>query len=100
MWDEWNHGQAWTVGIEEEVMLLEPDGSPAWRSEDVLALLDRYELEDLDGLAVIESSPLQEGRNMSMLLGPGKDALKETAGKPTEAEEKPAEVEEKPAADS
>src|SRR3954453_4237724 len=28
--------QPWTVGIEEEVMLLEPDGSPAWRSEDVL----------------------------------------------------------------
>ena len=29
----------WTVGIEEEVMLLEPDGSPAWRSEDVLQAL-------------------------------------------------------------
>src|SRR3954471_12069663 len=28
--------EPWTVGIEEEVMLLEPDGSPAWRSEDVL----------------------------------------------------------------
>ena len=29
----------WTVGLEEEVMLLEPDGSPAWRSEDVLRAL-------------------------------------------------------------
>ncbi|MBE2317544.1 YbdK family carboxylate-amine ligase [Solirubrobacter sp. CPCC 204708] len=29
----------WTVGVEEEVMLLEPDGSPAWRSEDVLAVM-------------------------------------------------------------
>src|SRR3954453_14318855 len=28
--------EPWTVGVEEEVMLLEPDGSPAWRSEDVL----------------------------------------------------------------
>jgi len=28
-----------TVGLEEEVMLLEPDGSPAWRSEDVLQAL-------------------------------------------------------------
>src|SRR3954454_5838730 len=31
--------EPWTVGIEEEVMLLEPDGSPAWRSEDVLQVL-------------------------------------------------------------
>src|SRR3954466_10979915 len=36
--------EPWTVGIEEEVMLLEPDGSPAWRSEDVLSILP-------DGLA-------------------------------------------------
>jgi glutamate---cysteine ligase / carboxylate-amine ligase len=28
--------EPWTVGVEEEIMLLEPDGSPAWRSEDVL----------------------------------------------------------------
>jgi translation initiation factor IF-3 len=32
--------------------------------------------EDLAGLAVIESAPLQEGRNMSMLLGPGKEVEK------------------------
>src|SRR4051794_32321468 len=31
--------EPWTVGLEEEVMLLEPDGSPAWRSEDVLKAL-------------------------------------------------------------
>ncbi len=37
------------------------------------ALLKRL-FEDLDGLAVIESEPLQEGRNMSMLLAPGKAA--------------------------
>ena len=38
-WANWNVDPAlepWTVGLEEEVMLLEPDGSPAWRSEDVL----------------------------------------------------------------
>jgi carboxylate-amine ligase len=29
----------WTVGLEEEVMLLERDGSPAWRAEDVLSAL-------------------------------------------------------------
>src|SRR5215207_1429778 len=36
-WADWNADSApWTVGLEEEVMLLDPDGSPAWRSEDVL----------------------------------------------------------------
>jgi translation initiation factor IF-3 len=29
--------------------------------------------EDLDGLATIESDPLQEGRNMSMMLAPSKE---------------------------
>src|SRR3954470_9335671 len=43
-WAKWCADPAlepWTVGIEEEVMLLEPDGSPAWRSEDVLQALPR-----------------------------------------------------------
>jgi translation initiation factor IF-3 len=39
------------------------------------ALLHKL-FEDLDGLAVIESAPLQEGRNMSMLLAPSKEAAK------------------------
>ena len=42
-WAQWNPAVAeapWTVGIEEEVMLLEPrSGKPAWRSEDVLVRL-------------------------------------------------------------
>ena len=42
------------------------------------ALLNRLH-EDLDGLAEIESKPLQEGRNMSMLLGPSKEVAKEIA---------------------
>ncbi len=42
------------------------------------ALLERL-FEDLDGLAVIESQPLQEGRNMSMMLAPGKGAGKQPA---------------------
>ncbi|HWJ42997.1 MAG TPA: hypothetical protein VNR67_06160, partial [Solirubrobacterales bacterium] len=42
--------------------------------------------EDLDGLATIESAPLQEGRNMSMLLGPSKEVDKLAGdGKPAEA---------------
>jgi translation initiation factor IF-3 len=43
------------------------------------ALLQRL-FEDLDGLAVIESQPLQEGRNMSMLLAPGKEAAIDEPG--------------------
>jgi translation initiation factor IF-3 len=42
-------------------------------------LLQRL-FEDLDGLAVIESAPLQEGRNMSMMLAPSKEAGKEDEG--------------------
>jgi translation initiation factor IF-3 len=42
------------------------------RGRDLLHRL----FEDLDGLAVIESAPLQEGRNMSMLLAPGKGVAK------------------------
>jgi translation initiation factor IF-3 len=41
------------------------------------ALLQKL-FEDLGGLAVIESAPLQEGRNMSMLLGPSKEVEKLT----------------------
>jgi translation initiation factor IF-3 len=42
------------------------------------ALLQRL-FEDLDGLAVIESEPLQEGRNMSMMLAPGKGVASKPA---------------------
>lgn len=39
------------------------------------ALLQKL-FEDLGGIAVIESAPLQEGRNMSMLLAPSKEVAK------------------------
>jgi translation initiation factor IF-3 len=44
------------------------------RGRDLLGKL----FEDLGGLGVIESAPLQEGRNMSMLLAPGKEARAES----------------------
>jgi translation initiation factor IF-3 len=57
------------------------------------ALLQKL-FEDLDGLAVIESEPLQEGRNMSMLLAPGKEVAKQAdEAKPAEAEDTAAEAE-------
>ena len=65
------------------------------------ALLQKL-FEDLGGLAVIESAPLQEGRNMSMLLAPSKEALAASAdGKPPEADaptEEPAPSADPPAA--
>ena len=46
------------------------------RGRDLLGKL----FEDLGGMAVIESAPLQEGRNMSMLLGPSKEVDKVADG--------------------
>ena len=43
------------------------------------ALLQKL-FEDLGGIAVIESAPLQEGRNMSMLLAPSKEVDKLDGG--------------------
>ncbi len=43
------------------------------------ALLQKL-FEDLGGIAVIESAPLQEGRNMSMLLAPSKEVDRIEAG--------------------
>ena len=43
------------------------------RGRDLLKRL----FEDLDGLATIESEPLQEGRNMSMMLAPSKEVQKD-----------------------
>jgi translation initiation factor IF-3 len=56
------------------------------------ALLQKL-FEDLGGIATIESAPLQEGRNMSMLLGPSKEVDKLADATPAEdGAEKPAEA--------
>jgi translation initiation factor IF-3 len=62
------------------------------------ALLQRL-FEDLGELAVIESQPLQEGRNMSMLLAPGKEAAKADADGEAGEEEKPVATQEATVAD-
>lgn len=61
------------------------------RGRDLLQKL----FEDLGGLATIESAPLQEGRNMSMLLAPSKEARAESAA----TAESPAPVDAATAAD-
>ncbi|MFL5832396.1 MAG: translation initiation factor IF-3 [Solirubrobacterales bacterium] len=53
------------------------------RGRDLLQKL----FEDLGGLAVIESAPLQEGRNMSMLLGPSKEVDKLLGEEPAAADD-------------
>jgi translation initiation factor IF-3 len=66
------------------------------RGRDLLGKL----FEDLGGLGVIESAPLQEGRNMSMLLAPGKEAAKvEAEGEAKPSDEAPPVADEKPAAE-
>jgi translation initiation factor IF-3 len=45
------------------------------------ALLQRL-FDDLDGLATIEHEPEQEGRNMTMLLAPSREAMRDDGGQP------------------
>jgi translation initiation factor IF-3 len=66
------------------------------RGRDLLNKL----FEDLDGLAVIESAPLQEGRNMSMLLGPSKEVDKIVGAAEGDDDAPAAEAAEAPAADA
>jgi translation initiation factor IF-3 len=58
------------------------------RGRDLLQRL----FEDLDGLATIESEPLQEGRNMSMMLAPSKEAMAEIKKDDPPENEAPAEA--------
>ncbi len=62
------------------------------------ALLQKL-YEDLGGLATIESQPLQEGRNMSMLLAPSNEVDKPAASEEPAASERPAAPEQPPASE-
>jgi translation initiation factor IF-3 len=60
------------------------------------ALLDRL-AEELGDVAVIEQTPLQDGRNMTMMLGPSKSVLSgEAEGSKPPEEAKPAKDDAKP----
>ncbi len=56
------------------------------------ALLQRL-YEDLNGLATIESEPLQEGRNMSMMLAPSKEVARARQAEEAEQAEETSEAE-------
>jgi translation initiation factor IF-3 len=57
------------------------------RGRDLLQRL----FDDLDGLATIESAPLQEGRNMSMMLAPSKEVAAQEQKDEDGSDEAPAE---------
>jgi translation initiation factor IF-3 len=63
------------------------------------ALLQKL-FEDLGGIAVIESAPLQEGRNMSMLLAPSKEVAKLDEADSANGAEAPDATEAPPAAEA
>jgi translation initiation factor IF-3 len=60
-----------------------------------IALLDRL-ADELSDVGVVEQSPLQDGRNMTMLLAPSKSVLSAEDGHAHEGEKKPAPPEQKP----
>ncbi|HET9153732.1 MAG TPA: translation initiation factor IF-3 [Solirubrobacterales bacterium] len=66
------------------------------RGRDLLQKL----FEDLDGLATIESAPLQEGRNMSMLLGPSKEVDKVVGAEQSDDDAPAADAADAPAGES
>ncbi len=64
-------------------------GREATHPERGRMLLDRL-FEDVSELAVVEQEPLQEGRNMHMLLAPSRNAGKEAAGRSRARDRPPA----------
>jgi len=63
------------------------------------ALLQRL-FEDIEDLAVIESEPLQEGRNMSMLVAPSQAAVNAARADGDAAEEEPGDAAEEEPGDA
>jgi translation initiation factor IF-3 len=61
-------------------------------------ILDRL-AEELEGLALVEQRPIQDGRNMTMMLGPVKAAAEKPAEEKPAPEERPAAAEKPPAAE-
>ncbi len=71
-------------------------GREVTHPERGIALLDRL-AEELADVGVVEQSPLQDGRNMTMMLGPSKAVLATEDGQAASEAKKPAvEAEQKP----
>jgi len=60
--------------VKVTIMLRGREQAHPERGRNLLARL----FEDLEGLGVVEQNPLQEGRNMHMLVAPSKEALRDS----------------------
>ena len=69
-----NHVRRFLMGKDKVKITIMFRGREVTHPERGTALLDRL-AEELSELAVIEQSPLQDGRNMTMLLAPSKAVL-------------------------
>jgi len=70
-------------------------GREVTHPERGIALLDRL-AEELSDVGVVEQSPLQDGRNMTMMLGPSKSVLATEDGNAAAEPKKAPEAEKKP----
>jgi translation initiation factor IF-3 len=70
-------------------------GREVTHPERGIALLDRL-ADDLSDVGVIEQSPVQDGRNMTMLLAPSKSVLSGDDGRAPDGEKQEEQAENKP----
>ena len=70
-------------------------GREVTHPERGIALLDRL-ADELSDVGVIEQSPLQDGRNMTMMLAPSKAVLAAEEGRAPEGEKQDGQAEQKP----
>jgi translation initiation factor IF-3 len=70
-------------------------GREVTHPERGIALLDRL-ADELSDVGVVEQSPLQDGRNMTMMLGPSKAVLASEDGRHVSEDKKPDADEQKP----
>jgi translation initiation factor IF-3 len=78
------HVRRFLLGKDKVKITIMFRGREVTHPERGTALLDRL-AEDLGEIAVIEQTPLQDGRNMTMLLAPSKAVLAAEKEKPQEA---------------
>ena len=83
------HVRRFLVGKDKVKITIMFRGREVTHPERGTALLDRL-AEDLSDVGVIEQTPLQDGRNMTMLLAPSKAVLSGEKTKATEASDKQA----------
>ncbi len=82
------HVRRFLLGKDKVKITIMFRGREVTHPERGTALLDRL-AEELADIGVIEQAPLQDGRNMTMLLAPSKAVLTAEKEKPAEAQDQP-----------